>query len=158
MELSPLVSHMLTCVLHNHNQYLLTFQVTDPFPSTASRSTGSGSPTTIVSNTAVKDSDWIFISVGVEGSMIDDVESYLFWVNGTRLSPLSTSQGSVMMTAAPIISPFPFTRLAATSPLGSTAFYLYHQISAGVFAEDVWDKAIGSWSSSNVSISAAGLG
>lgn len=52
-------------------------------------------------------------------------------------------------------SPFPFARLASTSPntTDNTEFILYHQINDTVFAEDVYDTTGEHWISRNFSIS-----
>ena len=101
---------------------------------------------------AIEKSDWVQIVVG-NLSSFNDLWPYYLWVNGTTLS--SFYDPDVSMFNNPPTSAFPYTRLAATTTDGSTAFYLYHQINESIIAEDVWDRALGSWSSSTINIATA---
>ena len=59
------------------------------------------------------------------------------------------------MTVPPVLSPFPYSRISASTsgPLDSAnKFWLYHQINATTFAEDQYDKFIGHFTSTNVSV------
>ena len=47
---------------------------------------------------------------------------------------------------------FPFTRLATTTPMNSTIFYLYHQMNGTFIAEDSFDIAIGAWETTYIEI------
>ena len=109
-------------------------------------------PISSVNATSVRNSDWTIIAVGIGSSSSSNTGNYWLWVNGTSLSPIVGSS-EYPFPNAQLASPFPYSRLATTSPAGSTAFYLYHQVSTNTFAEDVWDVTLSAWSSSNISIS-----
>ncbi|MCJ1383887.1 hypothetical protein MMC17_007001 [Xylographa soralifera] len=72
-----------------------------------------------------------------------------YWVNDSTLTSFAGFGKSQARFSA---SPFPYTRLASTSPWNSEAFYMYHQINASMLAEDVWDVGQAAWTSSNISI------
>ncbi|MCJ1247113.1 hypothetical protein MMC30_004324 [Trapelia coarctata] len=77
---------------------------------------------------------------------------YGFWVNGTHPSWLWAKYSDEPRETPLPTSPFPFMRLATTTPVGSAAFYLYHQIDATTFAQDVFDNQSQRWWSFNISI------
>jgi len=70
----------------------------------------------------------------------------MLWVNATGLVAEFPAYDNP-------IAPFPYTRLAVTTPPASKAFYLYHQINASTLAEDIYDTAVSSWGSTNITIS-----
>ena len=80
--------------------------------------------------------------------------SFGLWVKEGKLIMLPYG-GSLMVPSggpqeAPV-SPFPFTRFAAVN---ITSFFLYHQINASCFAEEIWDSEALNWvSSTNISVS-----
>ena len=102
-----------------------------------------------IDTTLFKRSDLVQPVVG-NLSSINDICSYYLWVNGTTLS--SSFDNDQNLLNNPPTSPFPYARLATTTPDNGEAFYLYHQINESVFAEDVWDRSLGSWSSSAINI------
>ena len=81
----------------------------------------------------------------------------LYVLNGTRLQAVfgeaTPPYGGFPLN--PPESPFPFARLASTSPntTDNTEFIIYHQINDIVFAEDVYETMGETWSSRNFSIS-----
>ena len=67
------------------------------------------------------------------------IATYKFWVNGTTLislSAASTYYPRVWGPKNPPISSFPYARLVSTTPPGSKVFYIYHQVSTSILAED----------------------
>jgi len=72
--------------------------------------------------------------------------TFNLWVNGTTLS------GDPLGPSSPHLSPFPYTRLATTTPPNSSAAYLFHQVNALILAQDIWDASILSWQSRNITI------
>ena len=113
---------------------------------------GAGEPSPpIVKRTAIEKSD--ILTVHTYSAQLP-TPAFGIWVNGTRMEYFSVREINYdnWPTASPS-SPFPYPRLASTLPVNSTAIYIYHQINATIFAEEVWDEAVGSWRSSNVSIS-----
>ena len=133
---------------------LTSCKAANPFmPNTQGNGDWSSSISSI-NSTIMENSDWVIIAIGAgSGQTSDSVGNYGLWVNGTALSFLPALYSSPISNTG--TSPFPFTRLAATSFIGSTAFYLYHQINTSTFAEDVWDTTVSSWSSSYISIQTA---
>ena len=75
---------------------------------------------------------------------------YGFFVNGSSL----VGYGFLNPLESPI-SPFPFVRLASSTPTNSSVFFLYHQMNEAVLAEDMYDTSIGHWISTNVTVSIA---
>ena len=85
-----------------------------------------------------------------------DSQTYTLGISGSTIQQISRGGGldlyPTALTTWPI-SPFPFARLATTSPTNSSVFHLYHQINDTTFAEDTYDTKGGYWSSKNLSIS-----
>ena len=78
--------------------------------------------------------------------------SYLLWVNATTLVTVNLGPMSQGYSIDGPLSAFPFARLATTTPVGSRAFYLYHQLSESILAEEIFDSSHFVWTSSNISI------
>jgi len=72
--------------------------------------------------------------------------TFNLWVNGTTLS------GDPLGPNSPHLSPFPYTRLATTTPPNSSAAYLFYQVNALILAQDIWDASTLSWYSRNITI------
>ena len=78
--------------------------------------------------------------------------NYMLWVNATTLVTVNFGPiGEGRLINEPLSS-FPFGRMATTTPVGSRAFYLYHQLNGSILAEEVWDSGHLVWTSSNVSV------
>ena len=73
---------------------------------------------------------------------------YGFLVNGSSL----VGYGFINPLGSPN-SPFPFIRLASSTPINSSLIFIYHQINESVFAEDMYDTSIGYWVSANITVS-----
>ena len=93
---------------------------------------------------AVQNSDFVSAITYTSENLATD---YKFWVNETQLM-----EENAVESMGELSSPFPYTRLAAMTPTGSKAFYLYHQINSFIMAEDVWDSGSFAWTSSNITI------
>ena len=96
----------------------------------------------------IEDSDLLVIN---PNSTLDCCSTvYAFWVNDTGLT-LSTD----MFKTLPSLphSSFPFKRLAGTSLVNGTSFFIYHQLNSSTFAEDQWDNSLGGWVSNSFEIS-----
>ena len=99
------------------------------------------------------------LSIDLESLRVSDfVVPYVFedgspspligiWVNEGALNLFLVTGGGSLDMITP--SPFPFTYLATTTPVNSSAFYLYHQVNGTTLIEDVWDIVPGGWSESN---------
>ena len=105
-----------------------------------------------IDTTLLKRSDWVQPVIG-NLSSIYDIYSYYLWVNGITLSGIFDTTAPIL--DSPPASPFPYARLATTTPDNSEAFYLYHLINQSTFAGDVWDQSLGTWSSSAINIATA---
>ena len=104
-----------------------------------------------VDDTAVRASDWVVVQTG-NVAQYDSVSAFRLWVNGSALSYMGTIDQTPKPVQTPLMSPFPYNRLAVTSVENITAFYLFHQINETAIAEDVWDSSIEGWTSSIVNI------
>ena len=71
-------------------------------------------------------------------------EANAIWINHTQPTILDPCCGY-----SPPNNTFPFSRLASTTPAGSTYTYLYHQINGTTFAEERWDSAEGTWTTTD---------
>ena len=102
-----------------------------------------------VNVTAVRDSDLII--TGFEP--ISKADSYFpssgFWINGTTLEGFG--YGVLEEHDAPP-GPFPYSRLTTYIAPNSSTINIYHQLSATVIAEAVYQDAIGGWESNNITI------
>lgn len=86
----------------------------------------------------------------------NDGQGFGLWVKQTKLmmvafgvNEIPLGSDSLPSQAAPA-SPFPFARFAA---INDTSFFLYHQISPSLLAEDIWDFEARIWVSKNITIS-----
>ena len=78
--------------------------------------------------------------------------NYVLWVNATTLIAVYLDNMFQRNLIDGPLSPFPYARMATTTPIGSRAFYLYHQLSESILAEEIFDSSHFVWTSSNVSI------
>ncbi|MCJ1313583.1 hypothetical protein MMC25_007262 [Agyrium rufum] len=77
--------------------------------------------------------------------------SVYFWVSGTSLTEVTPFGAPLPLP--PLHSSFPFKRLAASSYDISGNMFVYHQINASAFAEEVLNFERGGWTSANVTVS-----
>ena len=135
-----------TKVILNHLSLMIVLLIT-----CTTIATGFISYTAIPTNfTAIEKPDFVQATKYTSGTLRG---SYGLWVNGTTLSYVWI--GYLEDFGGVPISPCPYTRLATTTPNGSTAFYMYHQINVSTMAEDIWDSGRATWSSTNISIATA---
>lgn len=83
------------------------------------------------------------------GVVIQRTGPYGMVVNNSRLSTFRTELGG------PRTGPqteFPYARLATTTPINSTTFYLYHQMNGTHIAEEAYDFTVGAWTTVYVEI------
>ena len=73
-----------------------------------------------------------------------------FWVNGTALDTFSKFDSKSFYGLPSSV--FLYPRLATCAPANDTGFYIYHQLSATVIAEEKCDHSIGNWEASNITI------
>ncbi|KAL8786987.1 MAG: hypothetical protein Q9195_007965 [Heterodermia aff. obscurata] len=79
---------------------------------------------------------------------------YGFWVNGTTLVQLGDRGNSNFFTVPSLPrSPFPFARMAGLSDTNSSSMFIYHQLNASAFVEELWDGSEGVWTSNTITIS-----
>ena len=85
----------------------------------------------------------------------DSVENYMLCVDGTTLINVQLAGLGESKPGNTALSPFPYTRMATTTPAGSRAFYLYHRLNGSILAEEVWDSGRLAWTALNISVAIA---
>ena len=91
----------------------------------------------------VRDQDVLLANVyNATNINIDSTGPFGMVVNDTKLSMFRTQ--NVGPTTGPLTD-FPFARLATTTPINSTIFYLYHQMNETHIAEESFDITVGTW-------------
>jgi len=80
------------------------------------------------------------------------ISPYGFWVNGTQPQWLWAKYTDEPRDTPLPQSPFLYARLATATPVGSPAFYLFHQLDARTFVQDVFDQRGQIWRSFYVSV------
>ena len=113
-----------------------------------------------MNTTAVKSSDIMILEPAFVSDMLRTTPPSALretiWVNGSRLASFrGPSYDSDDDTTIPKMK-FPYSRLTGytttTSSILAADYFIYHQLSATVIAEEVFDAGVGNWASNNITI------